>query len=1211
MAEVTRKSGIRVKLPTALKLLGAQRKDAVTRQAARRRLDRGVMSPRVEQDALVAAFEDQDFQVLDALEVQATAPRTRRREGATPGVLEFELHVPIKARETAVVLAEQDGVYAWHFAMRGPVADAAPTSGGTSFTIRVEPVGVPPKARRGKRFLKRFFIGKVTAYVLKFVAEQTGRFAMPFLERNVQTGLVLIDSPDPGKWAPLDRPLTLPDDRVARVLLLMHGTFSSTVGAFGALGSTLWGRGFLEAALRSYDAVLGFDHKTLSVDPLANAADLLDRLEAIGWREPPQLDVITHSRGGLVFRSLMEHLLPASSFRPETRRAVFVGCPNAGTRLAQAENWHHFADLYTNLAVAACRAIAILPQATAVSTVVTEIVKGVGGFVKSLASHALAEGGIPGLAAMQPQGDFVRTLNAEQPNQPTIDQTYYCAITSEFDTSLASIDRLSELPPRLLAMLAGQFMHRFMEVPNDLVVDTDSMTAIDRGQGNYVKERLDFGRTAAVYHCNYFSRPEVTAALARWLGMPLPSAPSPAPLLRRAAAATARANVHDRIAVATADRSVEDVRVLLETRAPDFVVVHRREGPNDYRYAFTPGEIRSRIAGRKKDDILLHALDLHESDASAERLPHEADAPAPRPHPQRPSGGRTILMHGVEPIAVLRASDEIPDTDGLLEMSEPRAADGGGSIERLPRHRRRGRGEPTPLTKPVAARPEPGAVECHFQAGMDDEIVVDEPSTVEVTLSREAIEEAARAVVARGSGRVAAQRKIIVEISPRQHIVVDGDSRVEVDLPKPSERCTVCFDVHGVAEGEGELVVLARQGPVPIVTLCLTPRIVKRRTERRLRQSTEPVAGRMPEHIPPSMNRLRITEQRLGNRWRYAFDLDIPGRRLLRQFHSELVSGDLTSYLAGIYKLFEDAPVETPAQRENFAKAVLSTGLELYEQLIPREMQALLWEHKDSIDGIHLLSTEPFVPWEILHLTAPGQRARPADGSRFFAEMGLVRWLWEDYPPSDLRVRKGRAYYVIPSYPLEDDALPEAEAEAAFLKATFGAKALRAESKAVMALLESGSTVDLLHFACHGEATSEDIGDARLLMEGSFDDTHAYVEDPLYARTVAQLATLARNGKGAIVVLNACQIGRAGRRLTSLGGFAHAFLRAGSGVFVGTLWSVGDAPARTFTETFYRRLKAKQRLVTAAKEARHAARNAGDATWLAYVVYGDPHARLA
>jgi len=74
------------------------------------------------------------------------------------------------------------------------------------------------------------------------------------------------------------------------------------------------------------------------------------------------------------------------------------------------------------------------------------------------------------------------------------------------------------------------------------------------------------------------------------------------------------------------------------------------------------------------------------------------------------------------------------------------------------------------------------------------------------------------------------------------------------------------------------------------------------------------------------------------------------------------------------------------------------------------------------------------------------------------------------------------------------------------------------------------------------------------------------------------------------------------------GGFADAFLRAGAGAFLGTLWAVGDALARKFTEAFYRELLAGKTLAEAAIVGRDAARSAQEATWLAYVIYGHPYA---
>ena len=44
-----------------------------------------------------------------------------------------------------------------------------------------------------------------------------------------------------------------------------------------------------------------------------------------------------------------------------------------------------------------------------------------------------------------------------------------------------------------------------------------------------------------------------------------------------------------------------------------------------------------------------------------------------------------------------------------------------------------------------------------------------------------------------------------------------------------------------------------------------------------------------------------------------------------------------------------------------------------------------------------------------------------------------------------------------------------------------------------------------------------------------------------------------------------------------MGGFAAAFVSRGAGVFIGTHWSVGDAPARTFIEAFYKSFAVRKR----------------------------------
>jgi CHAT domain-containing protein len=230
----------------------------------------------------------------------------------------------------------------------------------------------------------------------------------------------------------------------------------------------------------------------------------------------------------------------------------------------------------------------------------------------------------------------------------------------------------------------------------------------------------------------------------------------------------------------------------------------------------------------------------------------------------------------------------------------------------------------------------------------------------------------------------------------------------------------------------------------------------------------------------------------------------------------------------------------------------------------------------------------------------------------FLAQMGLIRWLEgageNGWPADTIKIRNGRVLHVIPKYPHPNYRLPEAEEEEVFLKNVFDAKQALPESGEIRKLIKKPGEFDLLHFACHGVAESGNINEAKLLMQGRIENGE-YIIDP-FSATSAKFSNLKSNDNAPMVVLNACQAGRAGYKLTGIGGFANYFLLGGAGAFVGTLWSVGDSPARTFTETLYKVLDQGKNLSEATIEARNAARAAGESTWLAYVVYGHPHLKI-
>ena len=254
------------------------------------------------------------------------------------------------------------------------------------------------------------------------------------LERHVQPSLVRIGGSSITSWRNVDSlaGMGLDGNPAPRVLLFVHGTFSSTRGGFGALTAAPWGCAFLDAAVEQYDAVIGYDHRTLSEDPKKNAEAMLAALRTVDWKGTPQFDIITHSRGGLVFRSLTEQLLPSSGFKATFKNAVFAGVPNAGTELARRKNWNDLINLYTNGAAMLFRLIGgLAPAAAPIAAGFAEGITILGSLVKYLAEAATSDV-VPGLEAQVPDGRFVKELNRGNAGRPTPATTFYTWIGSTF-----------------------------------------------------------------------------------------------------------------------------------------------------------------------------------------------------------------------------------------------------------------------------------------------------------------------------------------------------------------------------------------------------------------------------------------------------------------------------------------------------------------------------------------------------------------------------------------------------------------------------------------------------------------------------------------------------------------------------------------------------------------------------------------------------------
>jgi CHAT domain-containing protein len=158
----------------------------------------------------------------------------------------------------------------------------------------------------------------------------------------------------------------------------------------------------------------------------------------------------------------------------------------------------------------------------------------------------------------------------------------------------------------------------------------------------------------------------------------------------------------------------------------------------------------------------------------------------------------------------------------------------------------------------------------------------------------------------------------------------------------------------------------------------------------------------------------------------------------------------------------------------------------------------------------------------------------------------------------------------------------------------------------VAALTEAAATHDGLHIACHAVADPSPEHASRLML--SPDLRHGDSGDLSEDRIISAIEVR----PGGLVNLSGCATGRTREsNAPLLGGLVPAFLLAGAGTVIASLWPIADEPAATFQAELYRQLVGGARPAAALAGAqRRCAR--GDlgaearetAVWAAHVAYG-------
>ena len=288
-----------------------------------------------------------------------------------------------------------------------------------------------------------------------------------------------------------------------RALLFVHGTFSRSWLAFGGFDKSTMQRLYEQYEGRCF----AFDHKTLSEDPDENLAWFLEHMPGGASLD---LDIISHSRGGLLARVFAERGPQRSGGRLQVNRVVMAGTPNNGTVLTKSENLKTYINVLTN----ALNAFPI-PGPQDILEGILEVAKLVGaGTIDALR----------GLQSMRPDGPWLRELN--QPTGSPAAGAHYYGLGSSFREDC---DDFAHLPEGFRVQAAGALANSIFGATNDLVVPAEGVFEPNGSDRFPLSDQnvLFFGQSGdrggqqmGIDHSGYFAQDAARSRIVEWLSAP-------------------------------------------------------------------------------------------------------------------------------------------------------------------------------------------------------------------------------------------------------------------------------------------------------------------------------------------------------------------------------------------------------------------------------------------------------------------------------------------------------------------------------------------------------------------------------------------------------------------------------------------------------------------------------------------------------------------
>lgn len=524
---------------------------------------------------------------------------------------------------------------------------------------------------------------------------------------------------------------------------------------------------------------------------------------------------------------------------------------------------------------------------------------------------------------------------------------------------------------------------------------------------------------------------------------------------------------------------------------------------------------------------------------------------------------------------------------------------------------------------PPAAEPEPPEPAdrrtiAHVHAEMPRRVAVETPVEVRFRLSRRRLEATPGTSSTAQSIRVDPARELTVTIALRGFRLVDeSQATVVTRLPASADEVAEhVFTIMAPLTGRGEVSLVVRQdADLPLATLRLTAEIVA--ADALLEVEPAGVAAEVVEPDPElvALPSIRIDESIVGTDSTLRIRVAVGGEA--RECTTHLT--DKAAFISRTYERIagirsELAEITDSVERAQHGRRRLrELGKGLARALFDADVRELLWNAApDGLDGLIVQTAgEIDIPWEVVHLVPPG--GVDDDELRFLSSYGLTRWVYDTAHPTEFHIEPRRVRYVCPDYAEHSLHLTHTAEERRMLEERFAATTIDPDDAGgIAALMHEG--FDLLHFAGHGRWNDQSPQAQELLLAGFRAQEEvplARYSDEELRHDLPDVGSADATAAGPFVFLNACDIGRLPSGPAALGGFPEAFLRGGAAAFVGCSWAVGDDPAATFVDVFYRALADDDATIAdATRAARLAAHEEADLSELAYAVYAHPRARM-